>query len=288
MANKKALGRGLRALIPDIPPEQEGQAQAIQYIDVNKIAPNPFQPRERFNPETFAELKQSIAEKGLVQPVTVRRHNGGFQLIAGERRWRAVRELGMVEIPAFIMDVKSEDEMLELAIIENVHREDLNPIDIANGYRRLIEECHLTQEEIAIKVGKDRSTVTNFLRLLKLPRRIQESVQNDEITFGHARALLSISSSEDQLNLWKKIVSGHFSVRKVEELVRQSEKKKPKIKAASPALPGYYIQDVENKLRMRLATKVGVKAGQKGGMIEIEYYSADDLNRIIDLILGDS
>ncbi len=287
MATKKALGRGLRALIPDIAPEEVEPKQPIQYIDVDKISPNPFQPRETFNNEAFAELKNSIAEKGLVQPITVRKHQDGYQLIAGERRWRAVRELGIPEIPAFIVDVQSDDEMLELAIIENIHREDLNPIDIANGYRRLIEECHLTQEEVADKVGKDRTTITNFLRLLKLPRRIQESVQNNEISFGHARALLSLSSSEDQLNLWKKIVSNNLSVRKVEELVRNADKKKAKIKPLASDRPNYLIEDLENKLQQRLATKVSIKAGKEGGLINIEYYSTDDLNRIVDLIIGE-
>lgn len=289
MASKKALGRGLRALIPDMPPEQQTHAmgQTIQFIEVNKISPNPFQPREKFNPNTLAELKQSIAEKGLVQPITVRRHDNGFQLIAGERRVRAVKELGINEIPAFVLDVESNEEMLELAIIENIHREDLNPIDIANGYKRLIDECHLTQEEVAIKVGKDRTTVTNFMRLLKLPRRIQESVQNEEITFGHARALLSLDSSEDQLALWKKIVSNNLSVRKVEEAVRESDKKGYKSKPVVSSLPGYYIQDVENKLRLRLGTKVSIKTKQRGGILEIEYYASDDLDRIVLLILGE-
>jgi len=287
MANKKALGRGLSALIPDVPQAQQDQTQAIQFLDVAKIAPNPFQPREKFDPETLAELRQSIAEKGLVQPVTVRRHNAGYQLIAGERRLRAVRELGIEQIPAYILDVETDEEMLELAIIENIHREDLNAIDIANGYKRLIDECRLTQEEVAVKVGKDRSTVTNFLRLLKLPRRIQESVQSGEISFGHARALVSLPNSEEQLALWKKIVSGNLSVRKVEELAREPEKGKSASPKSQNTPQNYYVQDLENRLRLRLATKVGIKSNNKGGSIEIEYYSSDELERIIALILGD-
>jgi len=287
MASKKALGRGLRALIPDVPAEQQGQTQSIRFIEVNLIAPNPFQPRETFHAESLAELKNSIAEKGLVQPVTVRRHDGGFQLIAGERRLRAVRELGLGEIPAFIMDVETDDEMLELAIIENIHREDLNPIDIANGYKRLIEECKLTQEEVAVKVGKDRTTIANFLRLLKLPRRIQESVQANEITFGHARALLALESAEDQLALWKKIISGGLPVRRVEDLVRAPGKKRPKRKSDSGTLPAHYVDDAENRLRMKLATKVEIKQRPKGGTIEIEYYSSDDLDRLVSVIVGE-
>ncbi len=288
MANKKALGRGLRALIPDIPAEQDApvQGKGIDFLDVDKIAPNPFQPREKFDPESLAELKQSIAEKGLVQPVTVRKHGAGYQLISGERRLRAVRDLGLQKIPAYILEVETDEEMLELAIIENIHREDLNAIDIAHGYKRLIDECKLTQEEVAVKVGKDRTSVANFLRLLKLPRRIQESVQSSEISFGHARALLSLASSEDQLEMWKKIVGGSLSVRKVEEMVREPEKGKAK-PAKVTAAPNYYMEEMENKLRLHLATKVELKSRNRGGAIEIEYYSSDELERIIALILGE-
>lgn len=287
MANKKALGRGLSALIPDAPVRQEADGQGIQYLDVAKIAPNPFQPREKFDPESLFELKQSIAEKGLVQPVTVRRHGGGYQLIAGERRLRSVRELGIEQIPAYILQVETDEEMLELAIIENIHRENLNAIDIANGYKRLIDECRLTQEQVAVKVGKDRSSVANLLRLLKLPRRIQESVQSDEITFGHARALLSLASSEEQLAMWKKIVQGSLSVRKVEEMVREPERGRPAAAKPAASPQNYYLEELENRLRQRLATKVALKAKSKGGSIEIDYFSADELERISSLILGE-
>lgn len=284
MANKKALGRGLRALIPDIPPDEKESDGAIQFVEVLKIAPNPFQPRATFDPDALVELKQSIAQKGLVQPVTVRKHNGGYQLISGERRLRAVRDLGIDSIPAFIMDVRTDEEMLELAIIENIHREDLNPIDIARGYKRLIDECDLTQEDVATKVGKDRTSVTNFLRLLKLPRRIQESLQSGELTMGHARALLSLNSSEKQIELWKRVVKHALSVRKVEDLVRQ-EGEKPKKRQTAPKQPQYYYKDAEDRLRVRLATKVSVKATKDGGRIEIDFYSGDELERIIAIIL---
>lgn len=287
MANKKALGRGLRALIPDMPVEEASSGQGIQFIDVAKVAPNPFQPRETFDPQSLAELRQSIAEKGLVQPVTVRRHGVGYQLISGERRLRAVRDLEIKQIPAYILDVETDEEMLELSIIENIHREDLNAIDIANGYKRLIDECRLTQEEVAVKVGKDRTSVANFLRLLKLPRRIQESVQSNEISFGHARALLSLSSSEEQLAMWKKIVGSHLSVRKVEEMVREPDRSKGGAAKSPVATPNFYMVELENRLRTRLATKVALKTTSKGGAIEIEYYSTDELERIVALILGE-
>ena len=285
MASKKALGKGLRALIPDIPPDEPREGESIQFIQVAKVSPNPFQPREKFNPETLSELRNSIAEKGVIQPITVRRWDDGFQLISGERRLRAVRDLGLETIPAFILDVQSDEEMLELSIIENIHREDLTAVDIAKGYKRLIDECHLTQEEVAQKVGKDRTTVTNFLRILKLPRRVQESLQNGELSMGHARALLSLSSSEKQIALWKEIVRKQLSVRKVEELVREQGKKKSSA-ARDPEqeAKSIYLQDIENKLRTRLTTRVNVKAKKKGGSIEIDYYSDDDLDRLVSLI----
>ena len=285
MANKKALGKGLGALIPDISAE-EIQTNPVQFIEVMKIAPNPFQPRETFKPEALAELRQSIAENGLVQPITVRRAGAGYQLIAGERRLRAVRDLALDTIPAYILDVSSDEEMLELAIIENIHREELNPLELAASYKRLMDECKLTQEEVAVKVSRDRASVANFLRLLKLPRRIQESLQNNELTMGHARALLSLDSHDEQVRLWQKIIKNSLSVRQVENLARsQTRKSKPKPSLASSQTA--FVNDIENKLRTRLATKVVVKSRHKGGVIEIDYYSADDLDRLVALISGE-
>jgi len=284
MANRKALGRGLKALIPDVPEGKQEKSSNIQYIEVVKVSPNPFQPRETFNEEKYIELKNSIAEKGIVQPITVRRFNDGFQLIAGERRLRSVSDLGLSTIPAFIIDVETDEEMMELSIIENIHREDLNPIDIANGYKRLIDECKLTQESVAQKVGKDRATVANFLRLLKLPKLIRDSVQSGEITMGHARAILALEKSKEQLDLWKKTVKNNLSVRKVEQLVRSYSQNKTSAKPTALNAKTYYIEDAENKLRTRLATKVSIKLKKKGGVVEIEYYTEEDLNRLIALI----
>jgi ParB family transcriptional regulator, chromosome partitioning protein len=285
MANKKALGRGLSALIPDIP-AAEKQSKPVQFIEVMKVAPNPFQPRETFRPEALAELKQSIAEKGLVQPITVRRYGAGYQLIAGERRLRAVRDLGLEAIPAYILDVASDEDMLELAIIENIHREDLNPLEVAHSYKRLMEECNLTQEEVAVKVSRDRASVANFLRLIKLPRKIQESLQDGDLSMGHARALLSLESAEQQVQVWQKILKSALSVRQVENLVRsQTKKVKPRAKGASAQTA--YISDLENKLRTHLATKVSIKARKKGGVIEIDYYSDDELDRLSGLLAGE-
>jgi len=285
MANRKALGRGLKALIPDAPAPGK-EENNIQFVEVAKVSPNPFQPRAHFNPDSLAELLNSIREKGIIQPITVRKHEDGYQLIAGERRLRAVRDLELATIPAYILDVHTDEEMMELSIIENIHREDLNPIDIANSYKRLIDECKLTQEVVAQKVGKDRSTVTNFLRLLKLPRQIQGGVQNGELTMGHARALLALSNKERQIALWKKIIKNDLSVRKVEQLVRSQNTKKPD-KAKLPDKSMLFMEDAEHKLRTQLTTKVSIKPKAKGGAIIIDYYSDDDLDRLISVICSD-
>jgi len=285
MANRKVLGRGLKALIPDAPAPGK-EENNIQFIEVARVSPNPFQPRAHFNPDSLAELLNSIKEKGVIQPITVRRYKDGYQLIAGERRLRAVRDLELTTIPAYILDVHTDEEMMELSIIENIHREDLNPIDIANSYKRLIDECKLTQEVVAQKVGKDRSTITNFLRLLKLPRQIQGGVQNGELTMGHARALLSLSNKEKQIALWKKIIKNDLSVRKVEQLVRSESTKKPD-KAKLPDKGMLFLEDAEHKLRTQLTTKVSIKPKAKGGAIIIDYYSDDDLDRLISVICND-
>jgi ParB family chromosome partitioning protein len=260
----------------------------IGLIPIEKIAPNPFQPRIDFDQSALAELTASIKEKGVIQPITVRLKGDGYELISGERRLRASIEAGLKEIPAYVLDIKSDREMLELALIENIQREKLNPIEIALGYQRLIEECHLTQEEVAQKVSKDRATVANFLRLLKLPQPIQKSLRNGEITMGHARALISLEDTETQIEIWKLIMSKGLSVRKVEDLVsrttRTAKKNKSKPKP-SPETKDVNVSEVESILRSRLATKVKVVHTSKGsGEIIIEYYSPDDLERIVDAI----
>ena len=282
MVNRNALGRGLQALIPDVPLEGKEESN-IQFVAVAQISPNPFQPRLKFDADKLAELKNSIREKGVIQPVTIRPFNGGYQLIAGERRLRAVRDLALTSIPAYILDVQTDEEMMELSIIENIHREDLNPIDIAVGYKRLIDECNLTQELVAQKVGKDRSTVTNFLRLLKLPQQIQSSVEEGQLSMGHARALLAVANKEKQLEIWKKIIKNDLSVRKVEQLVKADSVSKPPKEAALDK-KSYIIDDMEHKLRMQLTTRISIKSRAKGGAIEIDYYDDDDLDRLVSLI----
>jgi ParB family chromosome partitioning protein len=280
------LGRGLGALIPDTPHQEETQTGRLSEIEVSRITPNPFQPREIFDPKALDELKQSIAENGVIQPITVREVDSGFELIAGERRLRAVRELGFAHIPAFILDVQTDQQMLELSLIENIQRENLNPVDEANGYQALIAHCNLTQEEVAVKVGKDRSTITNSLRILKLPKTIQDSLVQEEITSGHARALLGLETKSEQLALWKKIVKNRYSVRQVEAFVKKlrephaKKEQKPSLKKIDP-----FLNEAEGRLRTALATRVSIVPGKSGaGRIEIDYFSSEELERIIELI----
>ncbi len=284
MADKRRLGRGLQALIPDYSEADNQKNEKFGEIPVREISPNPFQPRERFDPLALKELKQSIFEKGIVQPITVRLIDSGYQLISGERRFRAVKELGYQEIPAYILNVESDHEMLELALIENIQREDLNPLDIAKAYDRLISVCQLTQEQVASKVSKDRSTITNFLRLLKLPLVIQDSLRKDELSMGHARALLGIEDSEQMTKIWKKVVQKNLSVRRVEQLVREHyESKKIKRTNNYPKKSPHLIH-VEDIFREVYGTQVRIYPKKEGGKIEIEYYSDDDLDRIYNIL----
>ncbi|RIK65152.1 DNA-binding protein [candidate division KSB1 bacterium] len=278
------LGRGLQALIPELSNTDSGKLDAVREIEIAKISANPFQPRLEFDSARLAELKQSISQNGLITPITVRPHGSGYQLIAGERRLRAVQELGYKGVPAFVLDVKDDTQMLELAIVENVQREDLNPIEEALGYQKLIEECDFTQEVVAQKVGKDRVTIANALRLLKLAEPIQESVKKGELSAGHARAILTAPDKQKQLALWKKTIKNQLSVRQVEKLARaenggagKAAKKKARNVTAD-------VQEAEDMLRRALGTQVRIEKKGKGGMIEIEFYTSDDLERILELI----
>jgi ParB family chromosome partitioning protein len=304
MKSNIRLGRGLDALIKkesipfdNIPPELTDQLAVHPFakISVTKVVANRFQPRKEFHQETLEELKNSIRENGLIQPITVRRtKSGDFELVSGERRWRAVKELGIREIPAYVLQVDSDEKMLEMALTENLQREDLNPIEIALGYQRLIDECELTQEKVADKVGKDRTTVANFLRLLKLPAPIQKALVSGDITAGHARALLSIENPDEQFHLFNKIAHDNLSVRQVEKEVQRlqrkdkSEKKRLAVGSTqSPNVTDPVMADLVDKLRKHLGTQVKINCGDKhAGEIKIEFYSDEDLERLIELILG--
>ncbi len=279
----KRLGRGLEALIPAMEGEDSAKAEAIRTIELSRISPNPFQPRMDFDAASLADLKQSISSNGLITPVTVRPFGKGFQLIAGERRLRAVQELGYDSIPAYVLEVTDDTRLLELALIENVQRENLNPIEEAQGYQRLIEECRLTQEEVARKVGRDRTTIANTLRLLKLANPIQESLRKGELSAGHARALLGLADNAAQVAVWKKIVKDQLSVRQVEKLAQQGPKSKKAGKKKTADTP-HDIREAENHLQRIFATKVRIHKRDKGGVVEVEFYSADDLERILELM----
>ncbi|MCK6601078.1 MAG: ParB/RepB/Spo0J family partition protein [Bacteroidetes bacterium] len=296
-----ALGRGLGALLPAQDAGEKQVQQALKEknnlndadlknlaleVDLSLIDPNPFQPRTEFSEEALDELKRSIQEHGIIQPLTVRKKAGGrFELIAGERRMRASKLAGLKKVTVYLLDVKTDAEMLELAIIENIQRKDLNAIEVANGYKRLMEECKLTQEEVAIRVGKDRTTVTNFLRLLKLPDYVQSGIVRNEVSMGHARALVTIDDSGFLKEIYDRIVKDGLSVREVEKAVKAGPKKKSDKDPSPQRKVAPAVADVEQRLRTAFSTKVLVKEKSKDqGTIHIEYYSLEELERILDLI----
>lgn len=283
MATRR-LGRGLSALIPEIQEQDANRQEKLTQIDVSRISPNPFQPRHEFEPQALEELKNSIAENGVITPITVREVDSGYQLIAGERRLRAVQELQLPQIPAYVLDIETDEQMLELSLVENIQRENLNPIEEAQGYQRLIDECGLTQEQVAAKVGKDRATVANFLRLLKLPEQVQESLRKKEISAGHARGLLACSNQEAVLALWKKTVARSLSVRQVEQLAREKKAKPPK-KAPKIDQLSHEIREAEDKMRQIFGTQVRIHMQGKTGKIELEFYSQNDLERLIEMMM---
>ncbi|TFG97764.1 MAG: ParB/RepB/Spo0J family partition protein [Calditrichales bacterium] len=283
---KKRLGKGLGALIPEkvetTPAVSNPSNDKLIEIRVGEIKPNPYQPRMTFDPAALADLINSIKEKGLIQPITVRRVNSHYELVAGERRLRAAIEIGLAKIPAYIIKVETKEEMLELAIVENVQRERLNPIEQATAYQRLLQECNLTQDEIAQKIGKERSTITNMLRLLRLPDVIQKSVEKGELSVGHARTLLAVEERKTQMDFWEKTVKNDISVRKLEKMVKELNTSKPR-QAVQTKKKSIHLVKLENNLRDVFGTKVSIKSKNEGGSIEIEFYSPDDLNRLIEI-----
>ncbi|MBK9332254.1 MAG: ParB/RepB/Spo0J family partition protein [Ignavibacteria bacterium] len=290
MDNKpQALGKGLSAIFDekkiDISFTEENSKKNSAEISVSLIQTNPFQPREDFDDEKLNELAESIRQNGIIQPITVRRFETGFKLISGERRLRAAKMLGLEKVPVYYYEANDEtdENMLELALIENLQREDLNPMELSDSYNKLIEVYNLTQEKIAEKVSKNRSTVANFLRLQRLPVEIKISLRKNEITEAHARMLLRIDNEDDQLTLWKRIVNENITVKNLEEITKGSVKKPRAKKMKLGEIYDPYIQNVEDKLRNFFGTKVTVKRKSKySGEIIIDYFSNDDLERIMD------
>jgi ParB family chromosome partitioning protein len=289
-SGSRRLGKGLDALIRDTQlnsnaPESSPEVENFTDIPVEKIKPNPYQPRQLFSEESLEELASSIRENGLIQPVTVRRVETGYELVAGERRWRAAQLLKLETIPAYIIEVSGKEEMLEMAIIENVQRDELNPVELAMSYQRLIDECRLTQDQVAQKIGKDRSTITNILRLLKLEEYIKESLRNEEISMGHARALLAVEKEEARKKLWEKTIKERWSVRKLEQEIKKSARKKNESGASKNVVQKtVFHRRAEDKFREVFGTQVRLYPKKKGGSVEIEYYSAEDLDRILEII----
>jgi len=276
--SKTVLGKGLGALIPA---EQEISVDEVHYrvIPLDRIAPNPLQPRQQFDEVRLAELAESVRQNGLVQPLVVRKDGGGFTLVAGERRYRAARMAGLEKAPAVIMDEIDDIRMLELALVENIQRQDLNPLELAEAYRRLIDQCGLTQQQLAQRVGRSRAAVANHLRLLSLPDSIKRLIAEGRLTEGHARALLALDNESRMLEMAERIVSNVMSVREVEQAAPEKKKRRRlEVKRLSPALA-----DIEADLKRRLGTSVKIVPGLKRGRIEIEYYGEDDLSRLWQL-----
>lgn len=275
----RGLGKGLNALITSNLIEE---GESVTEIAVGDIRPNPYQPRKEFEPTAIEELAQSIKEHGIIQPLIVRKSIKGFELVAGERRLRAAKAVGLMKVPA-VVKAYSDQQLMEIALIENLQREDLNPLEEAEAYEKLIAHHSYTQEQLAQKIGKSRPHVANMLRLLQLPKKIREMVSVSALSMGHARALLSVEKESVQLQLANDVVNKGLSVRQLEELVKQlnvsreTKKKKPPKKEPQ-------LMELEERLRSRLGTSVKIKKGTKRGKIEIDFYSQEDLQRILDIL----
>jgi len=280
---RKALGRGISALIPE---KESERHEKIIYVQTELVKPNPFQPREDFDTQSMEELTQSIKEKGVIQPVLVRRRGDYYELIAGERRLRACKSLGLKEIPVIIKDVEDQDS-LEISLIENIQRQGLNSIEEARAYQYLIEKFQVTQEKISEVLGKARVTITNTLRLLKLPQEIQDEIRKGRLSFAHGRALLEIEDLNQQRRLAQEAIAKGLSVRELESIIKTHRPRQARRKIA----PGHreaYLAVMEEELQHILATKVRISKRQKRGHVTIEFYSPEDLERIAARIRGGS
>lgn len=281
MALKRGLGKGLGALIPGA---ERPEAPTQQEIGLDELAANPFQPRKRFADEALDELAATIRAHGVLTPVVVRRTPDGYQIVAGERRVRAARMAGLTKVPAVIREA-SDGQALEMALVENLQREDLNPLEAAEAYQRLTSEFGLTQEALAERVGRDRSSVANALRLLRLPETIREDLVSGALSEGHARALLGLDRPADQLRVREQVMRGGLTVRATEALVRKLRTGRPP-RPRRPVAADPNLGDLEDRLRTALGTKVRIQRSGAAGTVEISFYSADDLTRIADLVLG--
>ena len=291
MAAKKGLGKGLDTLIPSNVldsadnKQKAGKAQTPDsVVDINKVEPNRDQPRKNFDEDALEELADSIRQVGLIQPIVVQDRKGYYEIIAGERRWRACKKAGLKEIPVIIRNF-TEQEIVEISIIENIQREDLNPIEEAMAYKRLLEEFNLKQDEFAEKVSKNRTTITNSLRLLKLTDDVQQMIVDGKLSTGHARAIISIEDPAKQLEIAEKIFDEKMSVREVEKYIKSLDKPAKPKKKVNESLQVVY-DNIEEQLKLMLGTKVSIlsKGTEGSGKLEIEFYNHDDLERIVEII----
>lgn len=291
MAAKKGLGKGLDTLIPSNVldsadnKQKTGKAQTPDsVVDINKVEPNRDQPRKNFDEDALEELADSIRQVGLIQPIVVQDRKGYYEIIAGERRWRACKKAGLKEIPVIIRNF-TEQEIVEISIIENIQREDLNPIEEAMAYKRLLEEFNLKQDEVAEKVSKNRTTITNSLRLLKLTDDVQQMIIDGKLSTGHARAIISIEDPAKQLEIAEKIFDEKMSVREVEKYIKSLDKPAKPKKKVNESLQVVY-DNIEEQLKLMLGTKVSIlsKSTEGSGKLEIEFYNHDDLERIVEII----
>ncbi len=279
VGKKQVLGRGLDALFPDIG-SMDTKARDYFQCDIDVIRPNPYQPRRKFSEDELMELSNSIKEQGILQPLLVRRNSDGYELIAGERRLRASKIAGLSQVPVVVKEI-TDTELLEASIVENIQREDLNPMEEAEAYQRLMDEFNMTQQQVAVRISKSRSAVANFLRLCQLPLPIKNSLMDNALSMGHARALLGIENASQQIKVWQMVISKGLSVRQTEALVKKM-KSKPRETVAKPDEP--YFNTLAEDLSRRFGTKVNIKKKGERGKVEIEFYSNEDLDRLLELL----
>ena len=279
---KLALGRGLDSLIPSIAP-RENKPKKYMLCDIGLIRPNRYQPRRHFAEENLADLSRSIREQGIIQPLLVRPVDTGYELVAGERRLRAAGMAGLEQVPVVIKEL-TDDRMLEMSIVENIQREDLNPMEEAEAYQRLMTEFSLTQAKVAERVGKSRPAVANFLRLLQLPQSIRASIMDNTLSMGHARALLGADTPVQQRTAWRTVISRALSVRETEDLIKRLKTEKKKTISSDPSSEDIYFTDLADKLSVRFGTKVRIKRNGQKGRMEIQFFSNEDLDRLLGLL----
>jgi ParB-like partition proteins len=281
MSKKFGLGKGLNALIPSEDIDENDENSKV-YISINKIRANSEQPRKYFDNEKISELSKSILNHGVIQPLILQKDNENYIIVAGERRWRAAKLAGLKEVPAVIMDL-TKSQLLEISLIENIQREDLNPIEEAKAYKQLINEFNLTQEALSERIGKSRTAITNSMRLLNLDERVQNYIIEGVLSEGHGRTLLAIDNKELQYEMAQKVIDDKISVRELEKIIKSLSKEKKKVEANENELSPY-LNDLREKLENHFGTKVNIDKKRSKGKIEIEYYSNEDLERILEII----